>query len=100
MSTDTPKRFFSFYDGDDVEYVIVATDTQHAIDLMDEVGFGHPVPKPFIEAVGTDGKPLVMAELTSEVASGVEVDTFEDNRGRGRIPLTHCDLGEWFTSEV
>lgn len=34
-----------------------------------------------------------------ERASTLNCHTEDDERGRGRIPLAQCDLGEWFCSE-
>lgn len=44
-------------------------------------------------------RPMTWRELTRDEAAKLRCDTDEDGRGRGKIPLTECDLGEWFSSE-
>jgi len=59
-----------------------------------------------LSAAGTDfedldpsERPLDWRELSLDDAAKLRCDTGEDGRDRGKISLTECDLGEWFSSE-
>lgn len=88
------KRFFKF-EIDGATYWVVAVDLDNARDVLRESG----------AEFGQEGESLDSATerglVSSKEITGtrVKVDTSEDDRGRGMIPLSECDLGEWFTSE-
>lgn len=92
------KRYYEFVDGDGVTYIVVATDEAAAIRALDGVEFGVPS-APFAQALDADGHPLKMSEIDPGKAATIMVNTSEDGRGRGSIPLTECDLCEWFSTE-
>lgn len=92
------KRYFTFEDGGGATYAVVALDEAFAIKALGGVEFGYPS-EPFAKATDEDGNALKMREIGPDMAARIRVDTTEDDRGRGRIPLTECDLGEWFSSE-
>ncbi|MGN6108952.1 MAG: hypothetical protein ACTHU0_27850 [Kofleriaceae bacterium] len=92
MTDDARKRYFRA-DDDGVRYSVVANDLEHARRILRECGVG------FGESAAEVGREPTWEEFDAERAGRVRCDTSEDDRGRGTIPLTECDLGEWFCSE-
>lgn len=88
------KRFFVATDDGDVDYSVVATDLDHAKNILRESGveFGDPG-RPLDEA------NLEWSEMSLERAQQVRCQTAESDNDRGVIPLSEADLGEWFCSE-
>lgn len=92
----TDRKFFAVDDGG-AEYVIVATDAEHAKKILRDHG---------VEFTKDDGDSapiddpafadLEWAEMTDEAVSKIKVES-ED--GRGRIDLSSCPLGDFFCSE-
>lgn len=97
------KRFFLCDDGE-VSYVFVAFDLDDAQRMLRESGTEFCNPNDFGPS-GLYSVPFAAAtwlewrELTREEAISRNVDTTDDARGRGTIPLVACDVGEWFGSE-
>lgn len=98
------KRFFEC-DDNGCDYLIVATDMDHAKQIMRDarVEFGDPG-VPLDQAVG-----LAWRELPIERADRIRCDVSDSDdpmasRVRvplriGLIPLSDCEIGEWFCSE-
>ncbi|MGN6107254.1 MAG: hypothetical protein ACTHU0_19255 [Kofleriaceae bacterium] len=92
MMNSTGKHFFRA-DDHGVRYWVVARDLNHAKRVMRDCGIEFGV------SSSEAGKDPAWEELDAERAGHTRCDTSEDDRGRGMIPLTECDLGEWFCSE-
>lgn len=92
------KRFFRIEedDGDGPSWSVVARDRAHAEQIMNGYEFGDPS-VPFYKAKELD--ILTWREINLEKAGTVRVNTDDDERGRGIIPLADCNLGESFCSE-
>lgn len=78
------KRFFRA-DDHGARYWVVDSDLDSAKKRLDEAGVEFESPK--------------WTEMSVEEANKVTCNTDEDARERGRIPLTACDIGEWFSTE-
>lgn len=93
--SDMPKRFFMVHD-DGARYSVVAKDIGHVRRLLSDHEFGDPSQR-FVEAEAAGIVSVV--EMDSTKASEIRCNTDGDERERGSIPLTSCDMGEWFCSE-
>lgn len=95
------KRFFMF-DVDGAHHSAVALDRAHAIRLLHHAG----------DVYTQEGDKSIEEALASGAATVIEIDTdrasrkmchTEDAAGgrppRGKIPLSECEIGEWFSSE-
>lgn len=96
------KRFFRCLDdgdGDD-DYAIVAFDLDDARNTIREAGIEFYNPND--DGIITGSLPfdqatwLTWRELSPGEAAAFRVDTTDDRRGRGVIPLSDCDIGEFF----
>jgi len=90
------KRFFTFH-VTGATYWIVASDPEHAAAALDGVEFGDPS-VPFAQAKDEDGDPLALTEITPEMAAKVNV--MRDERDVLTTPLTDCDLGDFYSTDV
>lgn len=90
------KRFFTFSLYGGATYWIVARDASHAVSVLDGVEFGDPS-VPFSEAHDEDGDKLAMTEVTATAAEKVNV--IRDDRDAMSTPLTHCDIGHFYSNE-
>lgn len=81
----------------DPSYTVVARDIGHAKQILRDSGceFGDPS-KPY-DAAEADGL-FAWDEIDQERAARIHVD-FCGDRGLGRVLLTECELGDWFSSE-
>lgn len=97
MTHELEKRFFELDVNDGgITYTVVATDLQHAEQLMRDSGheFGDPSEK--YDAAKTRGV-LSWTEMSPDrVAHKTRCHTEDD---RGVIPLADACIGEWFCSE-
>jgi len=89
------KRYFRFDDG--ARFWVVANDQPHAVAILDATGSEFGGLGTMTAALAAGG--VFWIEMDTESAANTMCDTSEDNRARGRIPLTDCDVGEWFSSE-
>jgi hypothetical protein len=91
------KRFFKF-DIDGASYWVAAVDLPHARRVLRESGteFGQEG-RPFDET--KENGLVTEQELSHEQAFKTRCDSSEDGKGHGTIPLSECELGEWFSSE-
>jgi len=91
------KRYFTADDRNDTNYWVVATDLDHAKQVLRDVGlkFGDPSVK-LDEAVRLGD--LTFAEVTAERAAQIKCDLTEDGRDKD-VPLSDLAIGEWVASE-
>lgn len=92
------KRYFKIEDRDGATYYVVDENEESARDRLRDSGveFGQ-YSLSFYAAM--ERGMLKTTELTAQRASEIRCDTADDDRGRGRIALSECDLGEWFSTE-
>ena len=89
----TDKKFFELDDNGDAQYLIVATDLDHAKRIMRDSGieFGDP-PQPLDDAAG-----ITWSELPPDAVAKKARCHTEDHRGI--IRLADADVGDYFCSE-
>lgn len=103
-----PIKFFEIDDDGDADYTIVARDRAHALEMIKGIEFGDPS-RPFEQAVDIHDKPLELTPITMERAAKLRcrIEEGEDQpyirwliaQGRNPLPLSECDVGDWFCSE-
>lgn len=99
-----PKRFFVIDDGG-VDYWIVAFDMEGAKAAVKGVDFGDGCSLDDAIRAGMTEIEEISAERAAAVRCHIEEDVDADRRkarmaaGRNPIPLSECDVGEWFCSE-
>ena len=93
------KRFFRLDDGA-AYYLVIAHDVEHAGQILTDAGieFGYPSAT-FDKAVDETGDPLKFVELSNERVERIRVDMSEQNTELGKVPVSDCEVGDWFCSE-
>lgn len=101
---DPEKKFFVIDDGG-VDYWIVAPDMDSAKDTVGGVEFGDGQTLDAAILSGNTSIEEMNADVAAKVRCHIEEDENADRMrarlaaGRNPIPLTECEIGEWFCSE-
>lgn len=98
VGTLTPpvKRYFHLDDGD-IDYTVIARDLEHAEQIMREAGIEFLDPSVSYDEAKASGA-FDWCEMSADRIARTKVHRQEAGKP-DPVPLTDCDMGDWFCSE-